>query len=148
MASNHRHTPLPGSRMRFAWTVTEVIFAALPLLVVGVVMASLGEFGRFLHSPEWAFGACVLFGLSVAKLAAAGRGLSASSGRLALGVAMLVALGLLPALVMLVLVLTAEVHEESVGAGVTVGQVLWFLLSAGTYFVFGGMTESLEHGAG
>src|SRR3712207_7620614 len=50
-----------------AGAAAEVMFAVLPLLVVAMVLLHKEHSTALLASPEWSFGAAILFGQSVVK---------------------------------------------------------------------------------
>lgn len=78
----------------------EVSFAVLPLLVVSIVLFHQGPFVNLFASPEWSFGAAILFGQALVKFvsgfALSGR---APIGSFTLTVALLIVFGLVPSLV-------------------------------------------------
>ena len=78
----------------------EVSFTILPLLVVGIVLIHQGPFLGLFASPEWSFGAAILFGQALVKFVS---GFSQTGrvpvGSFALVVALLIVFGLVPALV-------------------------------------------------
>jgi hypothetical protein len=77
----------------------EVAFALLPLLVVLMVVIHTGHSHRLFSSPEWSFGAAILFGQSLVKFVSGiARGGAAARGPVALFVALLVVFGLVPSL--------------------------------------------------
>lgn len=51
----------------FAGLAAEVSFAILPLLVVLMVLTYLQHASTFFASPEWSFGASILFGQTLVK---------------------------------------------------------------------------------
>src|SRR5262249_40866832 len=78
----------------------EVAFAVLPLLVVLMVFLDLHHSIGFFASPEWSFGAAILFGQSFIRLVTGlvQRG-KAAQGPVALIIAMLLVFGLTPSIV-------------------------------------------------
>jgi hypothetical protein len=105
---------------RFACVVlTELLFAALPILTVFLILFFKGDASKFLDKPELAVACAVLIGQGIAKFAAA----SASSQRnktnvirldvIPLIIAIATVLGLVPTLVVLALMLYVESPSES-----------------------------------
>src|SRR5262245_43996850 len=97
-----------------AGLVAEVCFGVLPLLVVVFVVLHSGHPRAIVASPEWAFGASILFGQGLVKFAVGiGRGGSAATGPVALALALLIVLGLAPSLLVLMMVLeSVEAKKE------------------------------------
>ena len=99
--------------------LTELLFAALPILTVFLVLFFKDETAKFLNKPELAVACAVLIGQGIAKFAAA----SASSQRnktkvirldvIPLIIAIATVLGLVPTLVVLALMLYVETPSES-----------------------------------
>jgi len=120
----------------------EVAFAVLPLLVVLMVFLDLHHSIGFFASPEWSFGAAILFGQSFIRLVTGlvQRG-KAAQGPVALIIAMLLVFGLTPSIVALVFILRAsELHSEP-SLWMQVLQVALFALAAVAYVVLGTIGE-------
>lgn len=117
----------------------EVCFAFLPLVVLVVVKTS--HSGAFLSSPEWAFGASILFGQALVKFVSGvvrrGR---AAKGTVALAVSLLLVIGLAPSLIVLTLNLMSDAHEEP-SALLIAAQLTLFAVSTLSYLVFGTLGE-------
>jgi hypothetical protein len=112
---------------------TELLFVVLPLLVVGVVGLHHEETAwKICSSPEWSFGAAILFGQAIVKMIAA-----ASSGatreRASIFGSLAIVFGLVPALLFLSFVLPNEGH---VAKTLAVLQTVWCVLGGITYTAF------------
>lgn len=110
----------------FLGSLTELLFVALPLVVLLFVFQFKGTADRLVLTPEWAFAAAVLFGQGLVKLV---RAVSSRGGLHAEGVglfsAALIVLGLVPSLVILLLMLLSEPPA----AWLVWAQWLWFVAS-------------------
>jgi hypothetical protein len=135
----------------FSGLAAEVAFTMLPLLVVLIVLFERSV--RLFSSPEWSFGAAILFGQSLVKFVSGlSRGGAASTGPMALAIALLVVFGLVPSLVVLTMTLQVlESHGESclpcsppVPLPLQVTQVVLFVLAALVYMLLGALGEMYE----
>jgi hypothetical protein len=125
-----------------AGLVAEASFGVLPLIVVLLVVLYSGHSGRLFASPEWAFGASILFGQGLVKFAVGiGRGGSAANGPVALAVTLLVVLGLAPSLLILMMVLQSVEAAAPVPAWLCAAQVVFFVASIIVYLLFGAVGE-------
>jgi hypothetical protein len=120
----------------------EVAFAVLPLLAVLMVLLYTQHAHHIFASPEWTFGAAILFGQAVVKFVAGlARAGAAAPGPVALMVALLVVFGLVPS----ILVLTMTLHSAEIGQSpsrwLQTLQVVLFFSAAGMYMVFGTIGE-------
>ena len=137
-------------RRAFAGLFAEVSFAGLPLLVVLMVLLRYARGGEVIASPEWSFGAAILFGQALVKFSTGvAHGGRAAHGPVALAVTLILVLGLAPSLLVLTLILIdteadPRRHPET-WLGAT--QVVLFTVSAVTYCVFGLIGEIWRHGA-
>jgi hypothetical protein len=115
--------------------LAEFLFVLLPLLVLAIVDLSNGKsYDEVLASPEWSFGAAILFGQTIFKLVAGT--LRAKAGGwepIALTVALLIVLGLVPSLIVLAEVLT----KSPAGRGLVIFQISMFLFGAIFFLVLG-----------
>ena len=119
----------------------EVAFAVLPLLVVLlVVVVHLNRpSSHFFSSPEWSFGAAILFGQSLVKFVSGiARGGSAAVGPVALAIALILVFGLVPSLVVLDMTLQSE---GDAGFWLQASQVVLFCIATGVYMLFGTVGE-------
>ncbi len=120
----------------------ELIFAILPLLVLTLVFIYLGkDVPSVLGSPEWSFGAAVLFGQAIVRFVSgmirSGR---ADTEMVALFVSVLLVLGLVPSLAVLALVLHAhEGPSHLVPTWLVITQIVQFAGGIVVYLWFGGM---------
>lgn len=95
----------------FAGLAAEVAFAMLPLIVVAIVVLNADHSAGLFASPEWTFGAAILFGQTLVKFVSGlAQGGDASKGPVALAVSLLMVFGLAPSL--LVLLITLQIVEE------------------------------------
>jgi len=93
---------MPERGSILAGLAAEVSFAVLPLIVVLMVCIHLGSPSNFLASPEWSFGASILFGQTLVKFVSGlTRGAQAATGPVALAVALLVVFAIVPSLIVL-----------------------------------------------
>lgn len=115
-----------------AGAMGEWLFAMLPIVVIMIVMAHLERFSHMHQSPEWAFGASILAGQSIARFVA---GIH-SAGRLSLervlfGISAISVMLVVPANIVLVLVvLAAESESRHVSDLLAVLQILLFCASS------------------
>jgi hypothetical protein len=123
----------------------EVIFAILPLTVVLMVLLDIKESARWYASPEWSFGASILFGQALVKLLVGlVRGGRAHPGPVALVIALCILIGLTPSFFLLHITLRAESScpYQGPGAWVEVAQILWFVVGAAVYIFLGAVGET------
>src|SRR5882672_5298110 len=113
----------------------ELLLTVLPLIVLAMVGLTLGKgWVHVIQSPEWAFGAAVLFGQTVFKLVAGViKGGSQLWEEIGLIVVLVIVAGLVPSLVVLALRLTVDTPT----AAMTISQSVLFLLSAIVFLVLG-----------
>ena len=115
-----------------AGAIGEWLFAMLPIVVIMIVMAHLERFSHMHQSPEWAFGASILAGQSIARFVAgihsAGR---LSLDRVLLGISAMLVILVVPANIVLVLVVLAAENEPAhVSDLLAVLQILLFCVSS------------------
>jgi hypothetical protein len=140
MASNRRRT--------IAGLFAEVSFAALPLLIVLMVLLNYRHGDHIVWSPEWSFGAAILFGQALVKfMTGMAHGGHAAHGPVALAITLIIVLGLAPSLLVLTLILMdLEADPRRQPADwLSVLQVVLFLCAAATYLVFGAIGELWRH---
>jgi hypothetical protein len=140
---------MASSRRRVvAGLFAEVSFAALPLLIVLMVLLNYRHGDHIIWSPEWSFGAAILFGQALVKfMTGMAHGGHAAHGPVALAITLIIVLGLAPSLLVLTRVLMdLEADPRRVPAGwLSMLQVVLFLSGAATYLVFGAIGELWRH---
>ena len=126
-----------------AGQTAEVLFSGLPLVVVAMVLYQARHAVNFWASPEWSFGAAILFGQTVVRFVNGliGAGVRATTGPVALALAMVVVLGLVPSLLVLTMTLQAIEGGRTVADWLQCLQVMFFILSALTYLLLGTVGE-------
>ena len=126
-----------------AGLAAEVAFAVLPLVVLVIVLIHGGRGKHILSSPEWSFGAAILFGQTLAKFTSGlARGGRAPVGPVALTVALLVVFAIAPSLLVLTLTLqTAEECGKDPSGWLQGMQVFFFLSSSVLYMLLGTVGE-------
>ena len=117
--------------------VPEFLFVLLPLVILAIVFVEAGKVPRLiLASPEWAFGAAVLFGQAITKLVS---GTSRQGVRrwdwLVLIIAVVIVIGLAPSLTVLALIL----KDEAPGNGLVAAQLILFIAGAVVFFLLGAL---------
>jgi ABC-type polysaccharide transport system permease subunit len=132
-----------GDSNAFSLVGAEFLFILLPFVVSGIVFSYRGEFSRLLYMPEWSLAASVLVGQALVKFIS---GMLANSGkytvhweRIALAISFLIVLCLVPSLIILSLVLSADAPSR----GLAIAQLVMFVIGVGVFFVFGGGGEAL-----
>jgi hypothetical protein len=121
--------------------VAEVVFAALPLLLIVMIYSNTGKSAEIFASPEWSFGSAVLFGQTLARFVrclAQGGG-HARPGAAALITALLLVFGLAPALIINAITLTQHAGEPN--RLIAAFQVVDFAVAAFVYVVIGDVAE-------
>jgi hypothetical protein len=133
-----------SERAQIAMGMTaEVVFAVLPLVVVLLVLVHLDRGHAFLASPEWSFGSSILFGQALVRfVSGVGRGGSAANGPMALVVALVLVVGLVPSLIVLEMTFEAAESQIDPVGWVKVVQVVLFLAAAITYILLGTIGEA------
>lgn len=117
-------------------STAEVIFTALPLLIVLMVFFHADHSVRLFTSPEWSFGAAILFGQSLAKfISGIATGGHAAHGPVALVVALVVVFGLAPSLFVLYLTLESSEAKIDPAPWLQFWQVVFFGMAAVVYIV-------------
>lgn len=127
----------------FAALTAEVSFAVLPLVVVLLVFVHIGSTQKMFASPEWTFGAAILFGQSLMKfISSLAKGGAAATGPVALIVALIVVFGLVPSLFVLNWAVHGhEQHQEMPGFLQAV-QIVLFAAGTVTYMLLGTIAET------
>ena len=119
------------ARNVLAASASEFLFVVLPLIVLTIIFLHNDRGSEIMASPEWSFGAAVLFGNGLVKLVG---GLSARGGmhgeRVGLFCAIILVLGLVPSLVVLSLILLSE-HPSN---GLIRAQELLGIFAAVSFF--------------
>jgi hypothetical protein len=117
----------------FAGALAEWLFAALPLVVVALVMADLGKFHHLFESPEWAFGSAILAGQALLRYVSGfARSRNTPLDRVLFGAAILV-IAAVPTYTVLVLVLSKELSGHHLPRFLIVSQVLLFFAASLSY---------------
>jgi hypothetical protein len=133
----------PSKRGRIlSGLAAEVSFAILPLLIVLMVLMYTQHSRHLFASPEWSFGAAILFGQAIVKFVAGlARAGAAAPGPVTLVMTLVVVFGLVPSL----LVLTMTLHSSEVGNAlarwVQICQVILFCGAALMYMLLGTIGE-------
>jgi len=116
----------------------EFLFVLLPLCVLTIVFLANGKPVRsILASAEWSFGASILFGQGVIKLASGAIRFGIKKGweTLVLIISIAIVLGLVPSLTVLSQVLT----NDNPGTGLIVGQLGLFVFGTLAFFFLGAL---------
>jgi hypothetical protein len=125
-----------------AGLIAEVVFAALPLLLIFLIFTHAKKLPEVFTSPEWSFGSAVLLGQALAKfvsgLAKSGR---TRPGAAALVTSLLLVFGLAPALIILAIMLQAEHGTTAPSLWLEIAQVFYFFAAAFIYVIIGGVSE-------
>ncbi len=126
----------------FAGLAAEVSFAALPLLVVVMVFIHVEHGSHMFASPEWTFGAAILFGQTLVKFVSnLARGGAAARGPVALIVALIVVFGLVPSLFVLDWSLQSYETGSEFRRLLQASQVGLFCGAAAVYMLLGTIAE-------
>lgn len=127
----------------FAGLLAEVSFSMLPLIFVSVILANGEHPETIVASPEWTFGAAILFGQTVVKfISGLARYGAAAIGPVAFTIALLIVLGLAPSLLVLTLAIQAMEARKALSGWLCAAQVILFLASGALYVVLGFVGES------
>ncbi|HKD81517.1 MAG TPA: hypothetical protein VKH81_17625 [Candidatus Angelobacter sp.] len=120
----------------------EVAFAILPLLVILMVFLTMHNLSSFFASPEWSFGAAILFGQSFIRFVTGlVHGGKAAQGPVALIIAVLLVFGLTPSMVSLVVILQSGETHSPLSIWMQVLQVALFAFASVAYVVLGTVGE-------
>jgi len=119
----------------------ELMFVFMPLVIIVVAFAYKGQLVTSAFSPEWAFGASILFGQTLVKfilmtVGIASSGREISLGALALLISAFIVLLVVPSLLVLVLVLITDTPSILLA----IAQIGLFILSVLAYLVLGGVS--------
>jgi hypothetical protein len=123
--------------------IAEFLFVLLPLLVVAIARLVEAEPSKILVAPEWAFGAAVLFGLTVVKfvMGFASREHIFNWQMVGLFTAALLVFGLVPSLIVLSSLLLHS--DASVWLGVS--QIILFVLGGGCFMTLGTLGQMMSN---
>jgi hypothetical protein len=118
------------SSSHLAGPFSEFLFVLLPLVVITFVSVFRGEMRELFFSPEWAFGAAVIFGQTMVKIvlavgSAVGPPYRPRLPNVAFLISIIIVFGLAPSLVTLAFLLDS--HQPPVVLGVS--QIVLFVLS-------------------
>jgi hypothetical protein len=120
----------------------EVLFAVLPLVVVFMVVMHAGHGEKFFSSPEWSFGASILFGQTLVKfITGFSRGGATAADPIGFTVALLVVFGLVPSLFVLTMTLQYTEVGKDPALWLRIAQLVLFALSAIVYMLLGTVSE-------
>jgi hypothetical protein len=120
----------------------EVLFAVLPLVAVLLVLIHVGHAKKLLWSPEWSFGASILFGQALVKfICGLARGGAAATGPVGFAVALLVVFGLVPSLLVLTMTLQATETAQSPASWLQWSQLVFFVIGSLVYILLGTVGE-------
>lgn len=118
----------------------DALFVLVPLLVLAIVFVATGRgFKAIFASPEWSFGAAVLFGQALVKLVSA---ISVRGGvrhNVTFLVALLIVFGVVPSMVVLSLVLLAEPPS----LGLVWAQTIMFFVALAVFIILGTVAEDI-----
>lgn len=137
---------LNTNRRAFLELIADLFFAILPLVILLIAYPAFGTNHRSLFSgPDISVVACVIFGLTLARMLRSGNSTIEDAGSPLRGLAMSV-LGLMPiaGLVVSTLVICVVVTEVLLPWADTALQVLVLTLSAATHVVIGGYSIRSE----
>jgi hypothetical protein len=123
--------------------IAEFLFVLLPLLVVAMVKTLDATPEKIFFTPEWAFGASVLFGLTIVKfvMGFAAREHSFNWQMVGLLTAIFLVFGLVPSL----LVLFSILHESDGSLCLGIAQIILFVLGGACFIVFGTLGQMLSN---
>ncbi len=123
--------------------VAEVTFTVLPLFVVLIVLFHAEHSYRLFASPEWSFGAAILFGQALVKfMSGLARGGAAATGPVALVITLLIVFGLAPSLLILYMTLQASEEPTFPSRWLQFWQVMSFCSSVAMYLLLGTIGET------
>lgn len=122
-------------------TVAEYLFVLLPLVVLSfVVLHSQIAHHSLVLTPEWSFGAAILFGQTIQKISAASAFSRAYPWeRTMLLVSALLIFGLAPALISLAMIIATESPRLLLGWS----QIILFLAGSIVFLLFGTLSHHL-----
>jgi hypothetical protein len=136
-------TNLRAFRHALLATMAEFLFVLLPLVVLAfVLLMTENKTHNLMTTPEWSFGAAILFGQAVQKVAAASARTQAYAWeKTTLLVSVLLIFGLVPSLITLALVINAEdLHGTSTLAYC---QIILFALGSLVFMILGSVSHYL-----
>jgi cytochrome c oxidase subunit IV len=122
-------------------TMGEYLFILLPLVVLAfVLLMTDNKHHNLLTTPEWSFGAAILFGQAVQRIAAAASRTQAYRWeKTTLLVSALLVLGLVPSLLTLALV----IHLDHCTRALAYSQILLFSIGSLAFLLFGAASHYL-----
>jgi hypothetical protein len=125
--------------------IAEFLFVLLPLFIVVIVRVLEATPSKIITAPEWAFGAAVLFGLTVVKftMGFAAREHAFHWQMIGLFTAVLLVFGLVPSLIFLFALLEHPNACTWLGAV----QILLFVLGGGCFMCLGTLGQMLANTA-
>lgn len=132
-----------SQRNAYAILGAEFLFILLPFIVSGIIFSYKGDHFRLFGTHDWSLAASVLIGQSLIKFIS---GMLANKGayrarweRVALAIAFLIVIGLVPSLIILSLVLVDDDHSGKL----VFAQLGIFALGVLVFFAFGAGGETL-----
>jgi hypothetical protein len=122
-----------------ALLVTEFLFIVLPLIVLAIVRTYQKQSFELFHTSEWAMMSAILFGQTLIKTIAAAITIRRTVywQRIVLLTAAIIVLGIVPSLLVLALVLVSDVPSN----GLSIAQLILFLISVALFFAVGGAMQ-------
>jgi hypothetical protein len=118
----------------FASSGVELLFILLPFLVYGIIFTINNTPANLLQLPEWSFATSILFGQTIVKFVSTitSKRFTTKSERVALIVALLLVLGVVPSLVVLIFMVTAASPSD----GLMVAQITLFIVAVCIFLFF------------
>jgi len=88
--------------------LAEFLFTILPIIVVLIIRLSQSDYSALFYNTEWGFASVIFYGQSIIKLASGGSAtLVVQWERIALGISILLVIGLIPSIVVFCLNFTS-----------------------------------------
>lgn len=120
---------------------SELLFIMLPILILFFIRMIQNDFHSIIYNSEWSIISTILFGHSIVKFSS---GISKSSEQVrwqfvALVVSLIIIFGLIPSVIILAMNLTGE----PLSAFTQILQIVLFLASCVTFFIFGAIGQKM-----
>jgi high-affinity K+ transport system ATPase subunit B len=114
--------------------VVDLIFTFLPVFVLILIRILTSSWGNIFLRSDWSYISMILFGQSIIKIFI---GISENSNKkktvdIILYISLLIALGLVPSIIILVLIEMGAKHNA-----LTIAQIIWLMIAIASYFTFG-----------
>jgi high-affinity K+ transport system ATPase subunit B len=121
--------------------VVDLIFTFLPVLVLILIRILTSSWGSIFLRSDWSYISMILFGQSIIKIFI---GISENRNKkktidIILCISMLIALGLVPSIIILVLIEMGEKHNI-----LTMAQLIWLVIAVASYLIFGTLGNILS----